>query len=198
MASTLKEIAPDAEIYALGTYSSNEENRVAAMVKAIDWAIEHKLDVLTYSAQRFPPGLRASLDAAVSRAVKAGIVVAFIHYPHPDNLLPTGLVARSGDDEREPDVNILHYDYSVVFVEDYQNYVAGKPRRGYRPFLSMSSTSPVTAGIVALMRSANRGLTPARCKEILMTTARPLVYEGEKAPRVVDAAAAVKAATTSR
>jgi hypothetical protein len=198
MATTLKEVAPDVEIYALGTYSSNEENRVAAMVKAIDWAIEHKLDVLTYSAQRFPPGLRASLDAAVSRAVKAGIVVAFIHYPHPENLLPTGLFPRSGDDEREPDVNILHYDYSVVFVEDYQNYVAGKPRRGYRPFLSISSTSPVTAGIVALMRSASPGLTPARCKEILMTTARPLVYEGAKAPRVVDAAAAVKAATASR
>jgi hypothetical protein len=199
MAMTLREIAPEVEIYALGTYSGNDENKVRSMVKAIDWAIDHGLDAITYSAQRFPPALRGSLDEAVSRAVEAGIVVTFIHYPHEDNLLPTWLGGRSGDDEREPDVNILHYDYTVVFVKDYHDYSEGRQtQRRYRPFLSMSSTSPVTAGIVAIMRSANPSLTPAECKDILMATSRPIDFEGQRAPRAVDAAAAVRRAAAMR
>jgi hypothetical protein len=195
MALVAHEIAPEAEIYALGTSSSDERVKVDAMVKAIDWAIAHRLDAITYSDRKFPPDLRAQLDKAVSRAVAAGIVVCFIHYPHPDNLLPTGLFPRDpADDEREPDVNILHYDYSVVFVNEYQLALEGKSQRDYKPFLSMSSTSPVTAAIVALMRSVNGKLTPAQCKQILMSTARPRTFEGEQAIRVVDAAAAVRKA----
>ena len=198
MAVVAREIAPEAEIYALGTRSSSESVKVDAMVKAIDWAIEHRLDAITYSDARFSPALRAKLDAAVSRAVAAGIVVCFIHYPHPDNLLPSGLFPRNGDDEREPDVNILHYDYSVVFVNEYQLAIEGKSQRGYTPFLSLSSTSPVTAAIVALLRSVNPKLTPAQCKQILMTTARPVTFEGRQAARAVDAAAAVKRAGETR
>ena len=103
-------------------------------------------------------------------------------------------MTRSRDDEREPDVNVLHNDYTVVFADRYRGLTEGKDARGYRPFLSMSSTSPVTAAIVALLRSANPRLTPAQIREILMSTARPYKFEGSRAPRAVDAAAAVRAA----
>ena len=39
MASTLREVAPEAAVYALCTYSDDESARVDAMVRAIDWAI---------------------------------------------------------------------------------------------------------------------------------------------------------------
>jgi subtilisin family serine protease len=195
MSLVAHEIAPEAEIYALGATSSDEAVKVNAMVRAIDWAIAHRLDAITYSDRKFSAALRAKLDAAVSRAVAAGIVTCFIHYPHPDNLLPTGLFARSPvDDERDPDVNILQYDYTTVFANEYLRALEGKSSRGYKPFLSISSTSPVTAGIVALMRSVNPKLTPARCRQILMSTARPMTFEGQQAARVVDAAAAVRKA----
>jgi hypothetical protein len=196
MALVLREIAPEVEVYALGTSSEDEANRVRAMVKAIDWAIEHQLDAITYSAERFAPALRQPLDEAVQRAVAHGIVVTFIHYPHPDNLLPTGLLGPSGDDEREPDVHVYHNDYTVLFVEWYQQHQAGKQRPGWRPFLSVSSTAPVTAGVVAMMRSVNPALTPAECKAILMQTARPMEYGGVQIPRVIDAPAAVKEAAS--
>jgi hypothetical protein len=194
MALAAREIAPEAEIYALGVTSRDEAVMVDAMVRAIDWAITNRLDALTYSNQKFTPGLRVKLDEAVGRAVRAGIVVCFIHYPHADNLLPNGLFPRHPvDDEREPDVNVLHYDYTVVMADEYAKVMAGTPTpgRNYTPFLSISSTSPVTAGFVALMRSVNPKLTPAECKSILMTTARPMTFEGQAAPRVVDVAAAV-------
>jgi hypothetical protein len=191
MASTLREVAPDVEIYALGTYSSDETAKVDAMVRAIDWAIEHDLDVLTYSAARFSDSIRARLDEAVSRAVNHGIVTTFIHYPHPDNLLPTWLGPRSGDDDREPDVNILHYDYQLIFTERYLDWLERGRESGYRPYLSISSTSPVTAGFVAMLKSVKPELTPAECKRILMDTSRELTFEGSVAPRAVDVAAAL-------
>ena len=193
MASTLREIAPQVEIYALGTYSSNESDKVDAMVQAIDWAIAHDLDVLTYSAGSFAPEIRKQLDNAVDRALEKGIVTTFIHYPHSGNLLPTGLISRTGDDEREPDVNILQYDYSVIFTRQYAEWMQAKERRRLKsPFLSISSTSPVTAGFVALLKSVQPNLKPAELKRVLMETSRATVFEGRRSPRTVDIAAAIR------
>jgi hypothetical protein len=195
MASTLREVAPEAQIYALGTYSSDDSNRVDAMIRAIDWAIQHDLDVLTYSAGRIAPEHRTRLDRAVDRALEKGIVTTFIHYPHPGNLLPTWLGPRDGDDDREPDVNILQYDYSVVFTGQYADWMERGTASGYRPFLSISSTSPVTGGFVALLKSVRPDLKPADVKRILMETSRPTVFEGQKSPRTVDIAAALRSVT---
>ncbi len=198
MASTLREVAPEVQIYALGTYSSDERVRVDAMVRAIDWAIANHLDVLTYSAQRFSPAVRPRLDSAVDRALAAGIVTTFIHYPHPGNLLPAGLGPRSGDDEREPDVNILHYDYQVIFTRRYADWMQSGRQGDYRPFLSISSTSVVTAAFVAMLRSVRRDLSPADLRRVLMDTAHPMTFEGAPAARVVDIAAALRSVGGTR
>jgi hypothetical protein len=195
MASTLREVAPAVEIYALGTYSSDEAAKVDAMVRAIDWAVEHGLDVLAYSAQRFSAAVRPQLDAAVDRALAHGIVTVFIHYPHPGNLLPIWLGPVSGDDERTPDVNILHYDYQVFFTERYLDWLERGEESGYRPYLSVSATAPVTAGIVGLMKSLQPELTPAEVKRILVGTSHEMTFEGNVSPHTVDAAAAVRRAT---
>jgi len=193
MALVLHEIAPETEVYALNTYSSDEGDRVQAMVRAIDWAIDHELDAITYSARAFSPEAREILDPAVERAVEAGVVVVFIHYPHPQNLFPGGIGPRPGDDEREPDLNIFHCDYTVVFGDRYVAYMSGDDDRaqGYRPFLSLSSTAPVTAGFVAMLRSLNPTLSPSQIKEILIASSHPGEFEGRLGKRVPDVAEAV-------
>lgn len=194
MALVLREIAPEAEVYALNTYSSDEMERARAMVRAIDWAIEHELDAITYSARAFSPEAREILDPAVERAVEADVVVVFIHYPHPRNVFPSWIGPMSGDDERQPDLNIFHFDYTVVFADRYQGYMAGDDdmARGYRPFLSLSSTAPVTAGFVALLRSLDPGLSPAQIKRILMDSSHPVELDGRIGPRVPNLAEAVE------
>lgn len=195
MASVLREVAPEVEIYALSTYSDDEASKVDAMVRAIDWAIENDLDVLTYSARRFSEEFRPQLDRAVERALEHGIVTTFIHYPHLGNPLPTWMGGPSGDDERIPDVNILHYDYSVIFTRQYAEWLERGGEGGYRPFLSVSSTSPVAAGFVAMLQSVAPSLGPEEYRRILMETSRPMIFEGHEAARVVDIAAALRSVT---
>ncbi len=195
MALVLHEVAPEASIYALNAASTDEKEMVDAIVRAIDWAIANHLDALTYSQRKVAqPENRKRLDAAVSRAHAANIVTTFIHYPHPGNIFP-GPLGSEGDPEREPDINILHFDYTVVFVKDYQQFQKEPdPRKHTPPFLSVSSTSPVTAGIVAMMRSVNPALTPEQCKGILVETSHAMEYHGRQVPHVVDAAAAIQRA----
>jgi hypothetical protein len=192
MARALKEVAPEVEIYALGTYHPDEAIQVDAMVRALDWAILHGLDAVTYSARAFSPVGRRILDPAVQRAVDAGVTVVCIHYPLAENLLPSWIGPRAGDDEREPDLNIFHYDYGVVFVEPYAALMRGEDAGGYRPFLSISSTAPVAAGLVALMKSLQPALTPADCKRILQEASRPYTVEGRSGARVPDARKALE------
>jgi subtilisin family serine protease len=191
MATVLREIAPEVKIYALNTYVFDGlKARAEAMAKAIDWAIEQKLDILTYSAEVFMGEPRKILDNALDRAHKANIITTFIHTGHPGNILPSGLWSGN-DDGREPDVNVLHYDYSVVFIDEYRKAMAGE-KTWYRPFFSVSSTSPVVGGVVALMKSLKPGLTPAQCRKILRETAKPMDFEGERPLRVLDALAALQ------
>jgi hypothetical protein len=192
MAATLHEVAPEVEIYALGTYSANEASKVDAMVRGINWAIEHDLHVLTYSGERFSAAVRPRLDSAVNRALAKGIVTTFIHYPHPGNLLPTCLCPRGDDDERDPDLNIFHYDYSVVFTKQYADWMDRGEASGYRPFLSISSTSPVTAAFVAILRGVRADLGPVELKRVLMETSKRTTFEGSPSPRTVDMAAAIR------
>ena len=110
MATVLREIAPGVEIYALNTVSFKApESEAETIAKAIDWAIQQRLNVLTFS-QAAIEGVepRKILNAALERARKAGIVTTFIHTEYAGNIMPTGLWASfGGDDGRAPDINIL-------------------------------------------------------------------------------------------
>jgi len=208
MATTLKEIAPGVEVFALSVRTGEGEKEADAVVNAINWAIEQKLDVLTYSAQPFESKYREKIDNAVKRAIEHNLVTTFIHYPLPENMLPGGLLPddREGN-SRAPDVRIYHFDYNTLLLFMYEKYEkiresGGQPRKGDEiPYFSISSTSPVLAGIVAMMMEVRRDLPPDEYKQILIRTAKELEYKGKKMDRVVDAPRAleyVRATTQQR
>lgn len=198
MAQTLKEIAPEAEVYALGTYTPNNEDEwVDKMIEAVEWAMEEKLDILTLSHEAVSEKNRKRFDEAVDRAVAQGIVTTFIHYDNPNNILPWGIWNSGGDGyyKRDADINIFQYDYNTLFTERYQEFQQKQaPDSDYKSelFLSVSSMSVVTAGFVAILESINDTLTPAQYKEILVNTSRPMEYENERAEHVVDMGEAVR------
>lgn len=198
MAQTLKEIAPDVEVYALGTYvPDDEEEWVDAMIEAIRWAMEQDIDILTLSHQALSEENRARFDAEVDQAVEQGIVTTFIHYDNPNNILPWGIWSDGGEGyyKRKADINIFQYDYNTLFIDNYK-YVSGVENYDeiYKDnlYVSVSSMSVVTAGFVAMLKEIDNTLTPAEYKEILIETSRPMEYAGERAEHVVDIEAAVR------
>ena len=60
------------------------------------------------------------------------------------------------------------------------------------PYLSISSTSPVAAGFVALLKGINNYLKPSDYKKILIDTSKRIDYGGVECSRVVDIYQAVK------
>jgi len=193
MALALSEIAPKAEIYALESHADDEGARVEAMIRALDWAIENDLDVVTYCAGGLSEAAQKVLDPVVERTVKAGVVVVFLNYPHPMNLLAAGFGPRAEDGQRDPDLNIFSYDCTTILANQFVALMNPDDDgiQKYRPFLARSSTGPVTAGFVALLRSVDPEASPAEIKRILRETSRPMVYRGRLATRVADAFEAV-------
>ena len=198
MAQTLKEIAPGVEIYALGTYSpENEDEWVDAMIEAIHWAQEQGIDILTLSHQAVSEKNRERLDVEVDRAVGQGIVTTFIHYDNPNNILPWGIWNSGGEGYygRDADINVFQYDYNTLFTNNYSEIMETADFDNvYKEqlYLSVSSMSVVTAGFVAILKGVDATLTPAQYKEILVTCSHPAEYEGERAEHVVDMGEAVR------
>lgn len=183
MATTLKEIAPECDIYAIDTLdSSNEDKKVTAMIKAVDWAIENKIDVLTYSEAPISQKNRQRFDEAVNKAIKSNIVTTFIHYDNPNNIWPNGMFSLGGisNSKREPDINILNYDYNGLLINTYEKYEELKNNISGGdniPYFSLSSTSPVTAGFVAILKSVNNKLLPSEYKDILKKTSYKMTFK---------------------
>ena len=181
MANTLREIAPDCLIYALCIFDRDEDKKVDNMIRAIDWAIENNIDILTYSGMAFSEKNRPAIDESVKKAIEFGVITTFIHYDNELNLLPDGFFDFS-DYNRDADVNILHYDYNVLFTSKYDKYMSfngdySKIKSGDDvPYLSMSSTSPVLAGFVAILKEINPNLSPDDYKDILINTSYQKEY----------------------
>jgi hypothetical protein len=193
MALTLSQIAPGAEIFSLETPAEKDPSRVEAIVEALDWAVEHGLDAVTYCGGGFSQEARRILDPVVERTVAAGVVVVFLDYSHPLNLLPGGFGPPAGEESRDPDLNIFSYDCTALFANQFVALMESDDNgiQRYRPFLARPSTGSVTAGFVALLRSVDSEVSPAEIKKALMETSRPMEYRGRQAARVPDAFEAV-------
>ncbi|NOY36272.1 MAG: peptidase [Chlorobi bacterium] len=197
MATTLKEISPDVEIYALNARDKNRKNEAKAIIEAINWAVENDIDILTYSAEAFSHEYKEEINKAVRKAIDKGIVTTFIHYDAQENILPTGFFPNSPKTyAREADVNIFHFDYNVLMLFKYENYLKSGRKTGNNigahPYFSNSSMSPVLAGIIAMMKEMNNDLTPEEYKKILVETSKKINFQGYEVNHVVDAPAAIR------
>jgi len=196
MATTLRELAPDVEIYALGCLTDGQDQDVIAIEKAIDWAIQNSIDILSYSAEMFDQKHIPLLNKAVDKAIENGIVICFIHYSHPENILPYGLMTyRPGDYQREPDIRVLHYDFNLLLLSSYQKYIQNgrKSTSGDNiPYFSFSSMSQVVSATVALIMEQHPGLKPEEYKKIITASSKEYIYNSKSFHKVLDMTNALK------
>jgi hypothetical protein len=204
MARVLREVSPGCAIYALNCMAyDNTDIQEKTVIKAINWAIENEIDILSYSSDIISDANRGAFDDAVSLAHENNIITTFIHYPGESNILPNGFLPSNADYVgRTEDLNVFNYDYNSVELNSFRKYQEAVQSSGELesvPFLSVSATAPATAGFVAVLKSVNNSLTPEEYKEILIDTSYSYLYHGNydfdkqiQCPRVVDLLKAVE------
>ena len=187
MANTLREIAPNCEIYAINAVGYGDTaDRIGLLESAVAWAINNGIEVLTYSHPAFAGAEKIRMNAAIGKATSAGIITAFIHCDSPQNLWPYGCFPFHPSDQfdRTPDVNILHFDYSELRMDVYERYhailAAGQSIQSGDdvPFFSFSSMSPVLGGFIALMKERKQDLSVDECRRILIETSFSITETG--------------------
>ena len=194
-ALALRDVAPEAEIYGLIIEGKTENERLVALEAALDWAVEHSLDAITYCAGQFSPSARNRLGPAIDRAVEAGVVVVFLGYDHPRNLRPGSFQARPEVSAPSADLDIYNYDCTVVLADTFVALLESddNPIQRFKPFLARPSRGALTAGLVALIRSVRPDLPPSGVKAVLRKTSRPMVVQGRIGRHAPDALKAVSA-----
>ena len=211
MAITLREIAPECEIYAINAVvygEGGEELRLELFEKGIEWAIENGMDVLTYSHAAFMGEDRIRANDAVRRAVQNGITTTFIHNDSEYNIFPYGCMEDAWygvreEFSRKPDLNILHFDYNSLSLTTYEKYsdalkAGEKIRSGDMiPFFSFSSMSVVLGGFAAIIKQLRPEFLSWQIRDLLVRTSYKIEAKGQNwydinpCGRVVDIGRAV-------
>ena len=97
---------------------------------------------------------------------------------------------NAGNDARDFSATLKRLDFIVSTVLD----------NAYSSYSGTSMATPHVSGVVALMKAANKALTPAQVKQILQATAMPLFpnNNNEMGAGLVDAEKAVQQAIRAR
>lgn len=191
-------VAPEATILAGRVCGVMGCNNIG-VVEGIDWGVTEKVDVINLSLGSTDSS-PASLEA-VLRADRAGVsvVAATGNYGVNEVLFPAAypsVIAVGAVDRYMQIARFSQFGPEVSLVapgvEIVSTYPRNKGSNFYETF-GTSMASPHVAGVVALVRAANKDLTPAQIKALLIKTAIPLTPNPENkfGAGLVDAEAAV-------
>jgi hypothetical protein len=148
-------IAPEARIVPVLCSGKDREELVGNIARSFRVAAEMKVDVISGSwAGWF--NTDTNLLSAVRSAVEAGVVASWFHYPkaEPGVLRPSFTYAGGWDTEQR-----------LGFLD---RFTTDPP--GFHPVeieAGLSATAPQAAGIAALAKSVNPGLTPAQVETLI-------------------------------
>ncbi|MFE4863010.1 type VII secretion-associated serine protease mycosin [Streptomyces sp. NPDC056670] len=182
------------------------ETKGGALAAGIRWAADNGADVINLSlgddsASAHP---EPAEDAAIQYALGKGAVVVasagnggdqgdHISYPaaYP------GVIAVAAVDKNGTHASFSTRRWYATVSAPGVDVVIADPDRKYYEGWGTSAASAFVSGAVALVRSANRGLTPAQIKKLLEDTARGAPEGGRDDARgygMIDPAAALTAA----
>lgn len=159
-------------IKALGSTGSGYLSDAA---RGIAWAVEHGADIVNLSLSG--KSRLYAMDVALEAAEEAGVVVVASagnsstdteHWPaaHP---LAVAVAAVDGGARAGYSNHGAWVDIAAPGCNP-----AGKVGDGIREFCGTSSAAPLTAGVAALIRSANPSLHAGEVRQMLTSTADPL------------------------
>lgn len=171
MAKTLKEIAPNCQVFAINgitKVSIKDDNlRVSFLEKALEFAIQNGIQILTYSHQEIQDEEAVKrLKQIIKTASKHNIITIFLHCNIKGNIMP--LAPNVTKNKFFADAFYLYqYDYNFLNPVAYKLWLSVN-KKDKNCFLSWSSMAPVLAGFVAMFLESNPKLTREQIVEILV------------------------------
>jgi subtilisin len=180
------DLAPEVEIVSIRVLGSDLKGKGAAFLAALEWAIDHGVDVINLSLSSKSEALYADFHDVVDRAYFAGITIVGAANNTPGPSYPSlfsSVISVAAHEEPDP----WRWYYNPRPPVEFGAWGVGVPIAwkdgGSTVATGNSFAAPHISALAALLRSQHRGLTPFEIKAVLAATA-----DGATAPDATIAA----------
>jgi subtilisin family serine protease len=124
--AAIQEKAPHADYYILKLFGKSLRATGGRLLRALDWAITHRMDIVNLSLGTPNVDYRVALDTLVARANSAGVLLVAARYSEHSPVLPGML---DGVISVDVDWNLARNEYRVSFAGGAPVfYASGFPR----------------------------------------------------------------------
>ena len=178
--AAIQEKAPGAEYYALKVFSDSLRTTTPRVIEAIEWSIEQGMDLVNLSLGTANLEYREQMQALVTRATAAGLVLIAARTARQDVVLPGILEGVIGVDL---DWSLSRDRYRIEEGGGYTRFLAPgfpRPLPGRPPHRNVYGISFAVAnmtGFVARACEGRSGRSPEVIRQILATEAERLESE---------------------
>jgi subtilisin family serine protease len=124
--AAIQEKAPQADYYVLKLFGKSLRATGARLLRAIDWAIDHRMDIVNLSLGTPNFDHRSALETLVARAKSAGVLLVAARYSEHNPVLPGML---DGVISVDVDWNLARDEYRIYLAGGAPVfYASGLPR----------------------------------------------------------------------
>jgi thermitase len=185
-------MAPNISIMPIRFLDKNGSGDLYNGAKSIDYAIEKKVDVISASwGMTVPAGQESQIQPildAIGRAEAAGIpfVVAAANDGNsndtvnvqPANAPYSNVIAIAASDLNDKKPSWSNYGRGkVALASPGADIMSTLPNNQYKNLSGTSMATPLVAGLVGLIKSQDRSLTPTQIKSLLQATGSKVSIE---------------------
>ncbi len=185
-------LAPEVSLMPIRFLDKNGSGDLFNGAKAIDYAVEHKVDVISASwGMTVPAGQESQVQPildAIQRAEAAGIpfVVAAANdgknndtvNVQPANAPYSNVIAVAASDLNDAKPSWSNYGKKKVMVASPgADIMSTIPGNQYKNLSGTSMATPLVAGLVALIKAQNHNLTPMQIRSLLQATGSKVSIE---------------------
>jgi subtilisin family serine protease len=128
VAAIIHHLNPDADLVAVKIFDGKLATSLRAVIRAIDWCLDHDIQVINLSLGTLNPQYRSAFEDVVERTHAAGAVIVSALEMSGDPALPGSLAGVIGVVEGE-EYQVCHrYGKSVYTAPPYPRDIPGVPR----------------------------------------------------------------------
>jgi hypothetical protein len=163
--AAIQEKAPAAEVFAVKVFHSALRTSAATLVRAIDWCVARKIDVVNLSLGSTNPAHEAAFSQAAARAAEAGVVLVAARHAGEDLCFPGCLAGVLGVG-LDWDIPRDRYDLrtadgaTVCYASGYPRPVPGVPPSRNLSGISFAVAN-MTGHVAAALAEADGATRPA-------------------------------------